>query len=53
MTDADLRDPDRRVTVATYEHYLTAQRAVDFCLTSSLSTRYLSSAKTYASFSPG
>ena len=30
MTDADLRDPDRRVTVATYEDYLTAQRAVDF-----------------------
>jgi hypothetical protein len=30
VTDADLRDPDRRVTVATYEDYLTAQRAVDF-----------------------
>ncbi len=30
MTDADLRDPDRRVTVATYQDYLTAQRAVDF-----------------------
>ncbi len=25
MTDADLHDPDRRVMVATYEHYLTAQ----------------------------
>ena len=29
VTDADLRHPDRRVTVATYEDYLTAQRAVD------------------------
>ena len=29
MSDADLRDPDRRVTVAAYEDYLTAERAVD------------------------
>jgi hypothetical protein len=29
VTDVDLRDPDRRVTVATYEDYITAQRAVD------------------------
>ena len=29
MTDADLRGPDRRVTVATYEDYTAAQRAVD------------------------
>jgi len=30
VTEADLRDPDRRVTVATYEDYPAAQRAVDF-----------------------
>ena len=30
MTDTDLRDHDRRVTVATYDDYPTAQRAVDF-----------------------